>query len=74
MISEMRIYLDKSVQIHPKENINTVMCQEKMSYNYHVRFFSGKETKLCRTAFLSVHGLKKNEGSLKSILKQRRQA
>ena len=33
----------------------------------------GKEIKLCRTAFLSVHGLQKNKGSLKSIRKQQRQ-
>ena len=38
-----------------------------MSYNYYVRSSSGKETELCRTAFLSVHK------SLKSILKQQRQ-
>ena len=44
-----------------------------MSYNYYVRSSSGKETRLCRTAFLSVHDLQKNEGSLKSILKQQRQ-
>ena len=47
--------------------------KKKMSYNYYVRSSSGKETELCRTAFLSVHGLQKNEGSLKSILKQQRQ-
>ena len=29
MISEMRIYSDKSVQIHPKENIHKMMYQEK---------------------------------------------
>ena len=44
-----------------------------MSYSYYVRSSSGKETRLCRTVFLSVHGLQKNEGSLKSILKQQRQ-
>ena len=44
-----------------------------MSYNYYVRSSSGKETRLCRTTFLSVHGLQKNKGSLKSILKQQRQ-
>ena len=47
--------------------------KKKMSYNYYVRSSSRKETELCRTAFLSVHGLQKNEGSLKSILKQQRQ-
>ena len=44
-----------------------------MSYNYYVRSSSGKETRLCRTTFLSVHGLQKNKGSIKSILKQQRQ-
>ena len=44
-----------------------------MSYNCYIRSSSGKETRLCRTTFLSVHGLQKNKGSLKSILKQQRQ-
>ena len=47
--------------------------EKKMSFNDYLWSSSGKETTLCITAFVSVHGLQKNEGSLKSIPKQQRQ-
>ena len=48
-------------------NTATQNCSRQYTYIYYVKGANGKDIKMCREAFLGVHGLQNNRGRLGNI-------
>jgi len=48
-------------------NTATQNCSRQYTYIYYVKGANGKDIKICREAFLGVHGLQNNRGRLGNI-------